>query len=73
MPPSQPAQEPQKHMSWAERGSRVEALVWMHMRSDADSAAPNAQQQPQADWSRMSLMVLAHCGLQTHAESGGAG
>ena len=32
------------------------------------SAAPKAQQQPQLDWSRMSLMTVAHFG-QFVAES----
>ena len=39
----------QKHMSSAESGSAIEAFVAMHMRSEAASAPPNAQQQPQLD------------------------
>ena len=34
----------------------------MHMRSEAASAPPKAQQQPQLDWSRMSLIMVAHFG-----------
>ena len=37
-------------------------LVAMHIRSEAASAPPNAQQQPHMDWSRMSPMMLAHLG-----------
>ena len=33
------------------------ALEAMQARSDAADAAPKAQQQPQFDWSRMSLMT----------------
>ena len=43
-------------------------LVAMQRRSEAASAAPKAQQHPQLDWSRMSVMVLAQCG-QFSAES----
>ena len=42
------------------------------MRSEAASAPPKAQQQPQFDWSRMSPMVLAQAG-QLVAESNAAG
>merc|ERR1719498_1707357 len=59
---------PLKQTSWAERGTILVALVAMHMRSEAASAPANAQQQPQLDWSRMSPMILAHCG-QCSAES----
>ena len=34
----------------------------MHIRSEAADAAPNAQQQPQSLWSRMSPMTSAHSG-----------
>eukprot|EP00958_Prasinococcus_capsulatus_P019703 scaffold2462_cov402-Prasinococcus_capsulatus_cf.AAC.7 len=40
----------------------------MQRRSEAASAAANAQQQPQLDWSRMSLISVAQCG-QCSAES----
>merc|ERR1712023_87840 len=53
---------PLKQTSWAERGIIMDALVAMHMRTDAASAPANAQQHPQLDWSRMSPMILAHCG-----------
>merc|ERR1719375_2268746 len=59
---------PLKQTSWAERGIIVDALVAMHMRSEAASAPANAQQHPQLDWSRMSPMILAHWG-QCSAES----
>merc|ERR1719327_1707409 len=53
---------PLKQTSWAERGIIMDALVAMHMRSEAASAPPKAQQHPQLDWSRMSPMILAHWG-----------
>merc|ERR1719443_2586502 len=53
---------PLKQTSWAERGIIMDALVAMHMRSDAASAPPKAQQHPQLDWSRMSLIILAQLG-----------
>merc|ERR1719502_1140476 len=59
---------PLKQTSWAERGIIMDALVAMHMRSEAASAPANAQQHPQLDWSRMSPMILAHWG-QCSAES----
>mmetsp|Transcript_7371 Transcript_7371/g.22445 ORF Transcript_7371/g.22445 Transcript_7371/m.22445 type:complete len:119 (-) Transcript_7371:86-442(-) len=40
----------------------------MHSRSLAASAPANAQQQPQFDWSRMSLITLLHA-AQFSAES----
>merc|ERR1719456_2009570 len=59
---------PLKHTSWADSGIMVEALVEMHMRSEAASAPAKAQQHPQFDWSRISPMIFAHCG-QFSAES----
>merc|ERR1719399_2594216 len=59
---------PLKHTSWADKGTIIEALVAMHMRSEPASAPAKAQQQPQLDWSRMSPMIFAHCG-QFSAES----
>merc|ERR1712232_510626 len=59
---------PLKHTSWADSGIIVEALVAMHMRSEAASAPAKAQQQPQFDWSRMSPMIFAQSG-QFSAES----
>merc|ERR1712110_1055586 len=59
---------PLKHTSWADSGIMVEALVEMHMRSEAASAPAKAQQHPQFDWSRMSPMIFAHWG-QFSAES----
>ena len=47
MPPSHPLNDEQKHTSCAESGKSIDALVAMHMRSDAASAPANAQQQPQ--------------------------
>mmetsp|Transcript_22580 Transcript_22580/g.64153 ORF Transcript_22580/g.64153 Transcript_22580/m.64153 type:complete len:293 (-) Transcript_22580:3-881(-) len=61
-PPSQPSSDAQKHTSCADKGKLREPLLAMHIRSDAASAAPNAQQQPQLDWSRISVMTFAHCG-----------
>merc|ERR1719298_115754 len=61
-PPSQPSKLELKQTSCAESGSIIEALVAMHKRSEAASTPPNAQQQPQLDWSRMSPMIFAHCG-----------
>merc|ERR1712232_690593 len=63
---------PLKHTSWADSGIMVEALVEMHIRSEAASAPAKAQQHPQLDWSRMSPMIFAHCG-QFSAESKLAG
>ena len=45
----------------------VAPLLPMHMRSDAASAAPKAQQQPQSLWSRISSMMLAQWGLRQSA------
>merc|ERR1712125_205622 len=59
---------PLKHTSWADSGIMVEALVEMHMRSEAASAPAKAQQHPQFDWSRISPMIFAHWG-QFSAES----
>merc|ERR1719375_2209866 len=59
---------PLKQTSWADKGIIIDALVAMHMRSEAASAPPKAQQQPQFDWSRMSPMIFAHWG-QCSAES----
>merc|ERR1712023_488770 len=59
---------PLKQTSWADKGIIMDALVAMHMRSEAASAPANAQQQPQLDWSRISPIILAHCG-QFSAES----
>merc|ERR1712232_610223 len=59
---------PLKHTSWADSGIMVEALVEMHIRSEAASAPAKAQQHPQFDWSRMSPMIFAHWG-QFSAES----
>merc|ERR1719284_1109042 len=53
---------PLKQTSWLERGIMMDALVAMHMRSEAASAPAKAQQHPQLDWSRMSPMILAHWG-----------
>merc|ERR1719375_1673657 len=53
---------PLKQTSWAERGIIMDALVAMHMRSEAASAPANAQQHPQLDWSRMSPMIFAQLG-----------
>ena len=54
-PPPQPLGLEQKHTSWAERGTSILPLVAMHIRSDAASAPPNAQQQPHMDWSRLAM------------------
>lgn len=43
-------------------------LVAMQSRSEAASADENAQQHPQLDWSRMSLITLAHFGLEIERE-----
>lgn len=53
IPPPQPFGLEQKHTSWAERGVSIFPFVAMHMRSDAASAPPKAQQQPHMDWSRL--------------------
>merc|ERR1719356_1661795 len=53
---------PLKQTSCADRGTIIDALVAMHMRSEAASAPAKAQQQPQLDWSRMSPMIFAHWG-----------
>merc|ERR1719313_2482912 len=53
---------PLKQTSWADKGIIIDAFVAMHMRSEAASAPPKAQQQPQFDWSRMSPMTFAHVG-----------
>merc|ERR1719197_461679 len=63
---------PLKQTSWLERGIIMDALVAMHMRSEAASAPANAQQHPQLDWSRMSPMIFAQCG-QCSAESKSSG
>jgi len=51
-----------KQTSLAESGIWSFALVAMHIRSDAASAPPKAQQQPQFDWSRISFRVLLQAG-----------
>ena len=61
-PPLQPWSCAQKQVAWAESGTATVPLVAMQRRSEAASAAPNAQQQPHADWSRMSPITLAHLG-----------
>merc|ERR1719293_283157 len=53
---------PLKHTSCDDNGTMMDALVAMHMRSEAASAPAKAQQQPQLDWSRMSPMIFAHSG-----------
>merc|ERR1719343_1621841 len=53
---------PLKHTSCDDNGTMIDALVAMHMRSEAASAPAKAQQQPQLDWSRMSPMIFAHWG-----------
>ena len=49
-------------ISSAEKGILIVAFEEMQARSEAADAAPKAQQQPQLDWSRMSLMTWAHWG-----------
>lgn len=67
-PSPQPSLFAQKQSSWAESGSWMLPLVAMQSRSDAASADENAQQHPQLDWSRMSLITLAHFGLERERE-----
>jgi hypothetical protein len=43
-PPPQPSKDAQKHISLTDSGTTREALVAMHKRSEAASAAPKAQQ-----------------------------
>merc|ERR1719162_2893326 len=61
-PPWQPSSEAPKHTSCAESGTIAVAFVAMHKRSEAAEAAPNAQQQPHIDWSRISPITFAQCG-----------
>merc|ERR1719356_2185492 len=63
---------PLKHTSCDDNGTMIDALVAMHMRSEAASAPAKAQQQPQLDWSRMSPMIFAHWG-QFSSESKDSG
>jgi hypothetical protein len=62
--PLEPAQpwrpEQQDAVSCAESSTVV--LYVMHMRSLTASVEPNAQQEPQSDWSRAPEMRLAHWG-----------
>jgi hypothetical protein len=48
-PPWHPSSLAQKQVSCALNGTATVALDQMHKRSEAASAAPNAQQHPQAD------------------------
>ena len=61
-PPPQPLMFELKQTSCAEIGRFMSPSVAMHMRSEAASAPPNAQQQPQLLWSRISLMSVAQLG-----------
>merc|ERR1719506_2804946 len=71
-PPPQPLKLELKHRSSAESGTMVAPSVAMQRRSEAASAVPKAQQQPQLDWSRMSPITLAHVG-QLVSESNESG
>merc|ERR1719181_2025475 len=73
-PPSQPSGFELQQTSCAEIGVMSLPLEAMHIRSEAASAPPKAQQQPQLDWSRMSLIILAQVGqLVAESKSDGIG